>query len=63
MQVIVIDGIAVVYSFTTGPRVKRQEEELIRAARKSPDELMRVCLWLEQHGHRDMAHALLDRYA
>ena len=62
MHVIIIDGIAVAYSFTTGPKVK-QEEELIRAARKNPDELMRVCLWLERHGHRDLAHALLDRYA
>ena len=61
MQIIVINGRAMVYSWSTGCKTKRIET-FLEQARRGDDELLRVCLWLEKHGHADLAHELLDRF-
>lgn len=61
MQALIIEGRAIAYSWSTGCVAKRMET-LLEQARKGDDELERVCLWLEKHGHADLAHGLLERY-
>ncbi len=62
MQVVVVDGRARAFSWTTGWVAKR-EESLLEQARKCPEEHRRVCLWLENHGRQDEALALRERFA
>jgi hypothetical protein len=54
------DGSVAVFSFVDGIKCPRLET-LIEQARKSEDELQRVCLWLENHGQHDLADTLLER--
>ena len=61
MQIIFIGKDAAVFSFSLGA-MRRREETLIEQARKGPEELQRVCLWLENHGHPDLAEPLLERF-
>ena len=63
MQDIIVTngGVAVVFSFTDGCKCPRKET-LVEQARKGAEELQQVCLWLELHGHRDLAEELLDRF-
>jgi hypothetical protein len=62
MQVAIVNGQARAFSWTTGWVAKR-EETLLEQARKSPEELRRVCLWLQNHGRHDEALALRERFA
>jgi hypothetical protein len=60
MQIIFVNGQAVAYSWSTGCIAKRIAT-LLEQARKGNEELERVCLWLEKHGHADLAEELLER--
>lgn len=59
MNIVMIGGVAAVFSWSDGFSV-RQEEPLLAQARKSDDDLLRVCLWLEHHGREEEAIALLE---
>ena len=62
MQVAIVSGKAMAYSWTTG-WVARREETILEQARKCPESLERVCLWLQNHGRLDEALELLERFA
>lgn len=62
MQVAIVSGKAMAFSWTTG-WVARREESFVEQARKSPEALERVCLWLQNHGRLEEALELLERFA
>ena len=59
MNIVIIDGVAAVFSWADGAKARR-EESLLQQARKSDEDLLRVCLWLERHGRGDEALGLLE---
>lgn len=60
MQVLVIDGQPGVYTWSEGFKTCR-ERSLLEQASKSEEDLLRVCLWLENHGRIEEAIELMER--
>ncbi len=61
MKIIVINGVAYVFSWSTGCQCRRQET-LVEQALRSEKDLFQVCQWLENNGQHDEADSLLERY-
>lgn len=60
MQIIIIDNQVYVFTWADGLRTRRKET-LLEQARKSEEDLLRVCLWLEKHGEPEEAIHLMER--
>lgn len=60
LQIVTVNGKPGVYSWADGFKTRR-EESLERQALKSEEDLLQVCLWLENHGQKEEAIALLER--
>lgn len=60
LQIVVVNGKPGVYTWADGFKTRR-EEPLEQRARRSEDDLLQVCLWLENHGQKEEAIALLER--
>lgn len=60
LQIVTKNGKPEVYTWADGFKARR-EESLLEQASKSDEDLLRVCLWLENHDHKEEAIALLER--
>lgn len=60
VQIVVINGRPGVFSWTCGFKF-RHAESLEEQARRSEDDLLQVCLWMENHGYAEEAIELMER--
>ncbi len=60
MQVLVVDGRPGVYTWSEGFKTCRGQT-LLEQASKSEEDLLRVCLWLENQGQIEEAVELMER--
>lgn len=60
LQIVVVNSKPGIYTWADGFKARR-EELLLEQASKSDEDLLRVCLWLENHDHKEEAIALLER--
>ena len=60
LQIVKKNGKPGTFTWVDGFKTRR-EEPLEQRIRKSEDDLLQACLWLEKHGQPDEAIALLER--
>jgi hypothetical protein len=57
MDLLWLNGVLCVYSWTTGLRVAQRVFRII-----TEDDVMAYCMWLERHGRPEDAECVLDTY-